>query len=219
MGTNSTKIKSSEAYTSLGLVGSDEIYPQIISIMASVLEKSVQKNEKLSKSLRRKESVTVFHGLRAPTLSIRQYIERIHRYANCSPSCFVIAFVYMDRYAQRTDSHLTSLNVHRLLITSVMLAAKFVDDACYSNAYFAKVGGVSTAEINELEMEFLSTLDFRLHVTVEEFDQYCLRLERDASGSFQIQQAVGACGRKGSWPITDEPRSSPEISGYTCRAI
>jgi Cyclin len=31
------------------------------------------------------------------------------------------------------------LNVHRLLLTGVLLAAKLMDDRYYSNAYYAKV--------------------------------------------------------------------------------
>lgn len=107
-----------------GIVGS----PKILSLIGRLLEKSVQKNEMLLDTIETKD-VTIFHGLRAPTISIQQYIDRIFKYAACSPSCFVIAHIYMDRFLQKTDGHLTSLNVHRLLITSVMVAAKFIDDA------------------------------------------------------------------------------------------
>lgn len=67
---------------------------------------------------------------------------------------------------------LTDLNVHRVVITAVLLAAKFVDDAYYNNAYYAKVGGVMTSEINGLEVDFLFRINFSLNVTSEEFDQY-----------------------------------------------
>lgn len=48
---------------------------------------------------------------------------------------------------------------------------------CFKNSYFAKVGGIPTAEMNKLEMNFLSTLEFRLYVAVEEFNMYRLKLE------------------------------------------
>lgn len=35
--------------------------------------------------------------------------------------------------------HICSRSVHRLLITSVLLAAKFLDDKFFNNAYYAKV--------------------------------------------------------------------------------
>jgi hypothetical protein len=57
-------------------------------------------------------------------------------------------------------------------VTSVLLAAKFFDDAYYNNAYFAKVGGVLTSEMNGLEVEFLFRINFSLHVTPEIFQKY-----------------------------------------------
>ena len=45
------------------------------------------------------------------------------------------------------DFVISSLNVHRLLITAIMLASKFFDDVYYNNAYYARVGGTSNAEV------------------------------------------------------------------------
>jgi hypothetical protein len=82
----------------------------------------------------------VFHGIRIPDISIEQYLERIFKYAHCSPSVFVVAYAYIDRLIQLNSGfRITSQNVHRLLITSVMVAAKFLDDINYNNAYYAKV--------------------------------------------------------------------------------
>ena len=67
---------------------------------------------------------------------------RIHKYASCSKECFILALIYIDRLIQRNNFLLTELNVHRVVITAVLLAAKFFDDAYYNNAYYAKVGGV-----------------------------------------------------------------------------
>lgn len=103
--------------------------PKILSLIARILERSVQKNELLLETMQIEDNITVFHGLRAPSITIQQYIDRIFKYASCSPSCFVVAQIYVDKFLQQTEVHLTSLNVHRLLITSVMVAAKFIDDA------------------------------------------------------------------------------------------
>lgn len=74
----------------------------------------------------------MFHGSKAPSMNIYRYTERIHRYAQCSPACFVAAFAYILRYLHRAETtstarRLTSLNVHRLLITSLLVAAKFLE--------------------------------------------------------------------------------------------
>ncbi|XP_023547550.1 cyclin-P3-1-like [Cucurbita pepo subsp. pepo] len=103
--------------------------PRVLTLLSSLLERSVKKNELLMEATQVKDARTMFHGLRAPTLSIRCYIDRIFKYFGCSPSCFVIANIYVDRFLKCTEIQLTSLNVHRLLITSIMLAAKFIDDS------------------------------------------------------------------------------------------
>lgn len=125
-------IVCSDVYLSLGLkeLGKGVMkIPRVLSLLSSLLEKSVQRNEMQLEATQVKDVLTIFHGLRAPSLSIRQYVDRIFKYSGCSPSCFVVANIYVDRFLQSTDIHLTSLNVHRLLITSVMLAVKFMDDA------------------------------------------------------------------------------------------
>ena len=68
--------------------------------------------------------------------------------------------------------------MHRLLITAVLVAAKFLDDSYFNNAYYAKVGGISLEEMNALELDFLLRCDFRLHVVPEDFDSVCERLGR-----------------------------------------
>ncbi|PHT41350.1 Cyclin-U4-1 [Capsicum baccatum] len=54
-------------------------------------------------------------------------------FEHMSSSLFVVAYVYLERFLNLTGCLLTSLNVHRLLITSIMLDIKFVDDDCYNN--------------------------------------------------------------------------------------
>ena len=96
----------------------------------------------------------------------------IHRYASCSNECFILALIYIDRLIQRNNFLLSELNVHRVVITSVLLAAKFFDDAYYNNAYYAKVGGVLVHEMNGLEVDFLFRINFSLHAAPDEFSKY-----------------------------------------------
>ena len=61
---------------------------------------------------------TIFHALKPPAISVHKYLQRIFQYANCSRSCFVVALIYIDRIIQRNANFMiTSLNIHRLLIT------------------------------------------------------------------------------------------------------
>lgn len=121
----------------------------------------------------RPQRVTRFHAIRAPQLSIHDYLLRIGTYFQCSNECFVLSLVYIDRIVKlHPEFTICNLNIHRLLVTSVMLAAKFFDDVYYSNAYYAKVGGVRTQELNALEALFLRLIVWKLHVYPQEYEQY-----------------------------------------------
>lgn len=88
----------------------------------------------------------------------------------------MLALVYIDRLIVKGGFELTSLNVHRVIITSVLLAAKFFDDTYYNNAYFAKVGGVPCNEVNALELEMLFFIGFHLHVPTALYEKYFITL-------------------------------------------
>jgi len=123
----------SETYKSLELGAPSKSHasgtPLVLLNLSSNWERSILKNEKLLLTTRKKnDPVTIFHGSKAPNLSVTHYMERILKYSHCSPSCFVIAQIYMDRFFQKKGGYLTSFNAHRLLITSVMVAVKFLDD-------------------------------------------------------------------------------------------
>ncbi|EKX40726.1 hypothetical protein GUITHDRAFT_53418, partial [Guillardia theta CCMP2712] len=100
--------------------------------------------------------VTVFHGHRPPNISVKAYLERIKTFGGCSTCCFVLGLLYLERLASSDATYLlNSYNMHRLVLTAVMVATKFVDDFYFSNSYWSKVGGIQNDELNGLELEFL----------------------------------------------------------------
>jgi len=143
---------------------------ELVKVLALVLERLIHSN--LNITLSNPEQITKFHALKTPSITILQYLERIHKYASCSTECFILSLIYIDRIIQRNKFVLTELNVHRVVITAVLVAAKFFDDAYYNNAYYAKVGGVHVSELNGLEVEFLFRISFSLHVASEIFIKY-----------------------------------------------
>nr|XP_043637722.1 cyclin-P3-1 isoform X2 [Erigeron canadensis] len=145
-------ICTSKLYVTLGLEGGTGS-PKILSLLSSLLQESVEKNETLLQTTQRKDVLTIFHGSKAPSLTIQQYMERIFKYSR------------------------------------ILLATKFIDEAFYNNAYYAKVGGVTTAEMNRLEMKFLFAINFQLHVNLNTFRKYCIEVISEASRE-QIQVDV-----------------------------
>ncbi|OAY79481.1 Cyclin-P1-1 [Ananas comosus] len=53
------------------------------------------------------KGMAAFRGVRVPRMGVGEYVERIGRYAGAamSPSCFVVAFVLLDRAAHRRPAH------------------------------------------------------------------------------------------------------------------
>ncbi|PIN14929.1 Cyclin [Handroanthus impetiginosus] len=190
--------------------------PRVLSILSHVLEKLVARNDRLTSGggggAGLGKSLSAFHGVRAPAISLEKYVERIYKYTSCSPSCFVVGFVYIDRLVHKyPDSLVVSLNVHRLLVTSVMVASKILDDVHYNNAFYARVGGVSNAELNKLELELLFLLDFGLSVSSRVFESYCQHLEKEMlySGAIERPTITNSIDDVTEISVEDTQTSSP----------
>ncbi|RWW46241.1 hypothetical protein BHE74_00047841 [Ensete ventricosum] len=104
--------------------------PNVVSVLSTILERLAERNDAVrGRAVAPHHRASAFHGLTKPSISVRSYLERIFRYAGCSLSCYVAAYIYLDRFLRRHPAvSLHSLNVHRFLITSILAAVKFVDD-------------------------------------------------------------------------------------------
>jgi hypothetical protein len=112
---------------------------------------------------------SVFHSVRIPPMSIFDYAKRIARYSKCSDECFPLALMYIMRYSKRSRFLITFYNIHRLLISAIMVAAKCRDDIYFSNEYFASIGGVTVNEINLLETSLLHEVGWDLWVDPQRY--------------------------------------------------
>ncbi|KAJ1272096.1 hypothetical protein BS78_06G176600 [Paspalum vaginatum] len=170
--------------------------PRVVVVLSALLERVVERNDAAADELFAEPGAaaslappSAFRATARPDISVRSYMARIARFAGCSPACYVVAYVYLDRLllrGRRRPLAVDSYSVHRLLITAVLAAVKFMDDVCYNNAYFARVGGISLQEMNYLEVDFLFAVGFDLNVPPETFGHYfavlqaemlCLELE------------------------------------------
>ena len=91
----------------------------------------------------RATSPTSFDSVEAPCMSVHSYLQRIRRYTRFDDMCFLIALAYLGRIAQAGGPSLclTHHNVHRLLVTALVLASKSSDDVFHANSFMAQCGG------------------------------------------------------------------------------
>lgn len=130
------------------------------------------------------ETQTHFHSMYEPQLSVAQYVDRVGRYARCTQECFIVALILLDRYQTRTRNHISVLNAHRLIITSLLVAAKSRDDVFQSNEYYNRLGGLPESEINHLERCFLTDIDFMTYIPYKEYNWYLFQLSKIAPNYF-----------------------------------
>jgi len=115
--------------------GGAEDMPRVVAALASILERVADRNDaaaaaELSAVV---APASAFRATTKPGISVRAYMARIARFAGCSPACYVVAYVYLDRLLRRGRRGrgalaVDSYSVHRLLITAVLAAVKFMDD-------------------------------------------------------------------------------------------
>ncbi|EKD54015.1 MAG: Cyclin-dependent kinase [uncultured bacterium] len=97
--------------------------------------------------------------------------------------CIELCVYTLGQRLEPVEVGLSDFNIHRLLLTSFLLATKYYDDLPFTNKYISKTGGISTNELNSLEIEFLSNISFTLSISEKDYREY-----HDAFSSFHAIQ-------------------------------
>lgn len=121
-----------------------------IKILTALLEKITLTNDKhhLESKSFQQSSYTCFHARSIPSISIQAYFTRILKYCPCANECLIALLVYFDRMTCPSSDlhlkplHIDSYNVHRLIITGLMISSKLYSDVFFTNTRYAKVNSV-----------------------------------------------------------------------------
>lgn len=114
-----------------------------------------------------------------PHISIIDYLSRIVKYSRPESGTMTISLILIDKLTDSQNILLTKLNIHRIILTSVVIAIKYNEDEYYSNSFYAKVGGITLKEFNLLEYQFLTSLGFKLYIDEELYLNYKSHLEKN----------------------------------------
>jgi len=107
--------------------------------------------------------LTRFHSRAPPGISVKDYLMRLVVHATLPPPILLSMVYYVDRLCALYPAFtISSLTVHRFLITAATVASKGLSDSFWTNSLYARVGGVSVRELALLELEFLRRLDWRI---------------------------------------------------------
>ncbi|MCJ1460556.1 hypothetical protein MMC28_010938 [Mycoblastus sanguinarius] len=141
--------------------------------------------------------LTRFHSRAPPGIGVKDYLQRLTTHATLSPPILLSMVYYIDRLCALYPAFtISSLTVHRFLITSATVASKGLSDSFWTNNTYARVGGVSLKELALLELEFLWRVEWRIVPKPEVLVDYYRSLVERSEG-FQIEE---------------EPKSEKEFS-------
>lgn len=146
-----------------------KIIERISRLLSEMCEES--KKKKKNKNVKN-EYIKPFLSKIIPTISIQDYIGRFRKYTKISPSTFVIMLIYIGRFSNICKINLSFYNIHKLILSAIIVAIKYNEDENLSFEVYSKIGGVNNAELVNLEYKFISYINYNLFITDEIFDKF-----------------------------------------------
>ncbi|KAF7130923.1 hypothetical protein CNMCM5793_003858 [Aspergillus hiratsukae] len=132
----------------------------LVILISSMLMELIRFNDKIPLNNGR---LTRFHSRSPPRISVQDYLQRLTTHATLSPPILLSMVFYIDRLCALYPAFtVSSLTIHRFLIASATVASKGLSDSFWTNKTYARVGGISMAELALLELEFLFRVEWRI---------------------------------------------------------
>jgi len=154
--------------------------------------------------------LTRFHSRAPPGIGVKDYLQRLTTHATLSPPILLSMVYYIDRLCALYPAFtISSLTVHRFLITSATVASKGLSDSFWTNNTYARVGGVSLKELALLELEFLWRVEWRIVPKPEVLVDYYRSLVERSEG-FRVE-ADSSSEKESSGEETDIAESKESL--------
>ena len=146
----------------------------IIDNIADILLSLIEENKNLYNYEEEisKQKKLVFYSREIPSISIKDYLYRIHLYTEAEFNTLILALIYIDKICEKASIILSEFNIHQILFTSIIIAIKYNEDLYYDNKYYAKIAGVTPKELQKMESDFLRMIKFELYINKKIFDKY-----------------------------------------------
>ena len=104
--------------------------------------------------------------------TIKDYLEHLYNNAKMNISTIILMIIYIDRLCKMNKIKLTFSIIHKLLLSSLIVAIKYNEDEYNTLKFYAQCGGVSKTELSILEFSFITSIDFNLFVSEDLFNKY-----------------------------------------------
>ena len=105
-------------------------------------------------------------------VTLQYFFGRIKKYTKIEKSTLIIILIYADRMCTTSGIILNPHNIHRIILGCLLLAIKYNEDLYFTNEQYAKVGGVTVQELNDLESYSIQLLNFNLFISEDIYEKY-----------------------------------------------
>lgn len=147
------------------IINVEEIIQFISSNILSIIDKNKKNKKKQSKGVN--ESL---YSKKIPNLPLEKFLVRIVKYTEAENSTLIVAYLYIIKLIEKENFVLSINNMYRLLLGSVVLAKKVMEDIYYHNSYYCEIGGLSLQELNMIEFSLFVRINFEVNVKKEDVD-------------------------------------------------
>ena len=140
------------------------------------------------------------------------YLQRLAKHATLTPPLLLSMVYYIDRLCSLYPAFtITTLTVHRFLITAATVAAKGLSDSFWNNATYARVGGIKLAELGLLELDFLYRVDWKIVPNPEVLVDYYRGLVERSDGYELENDTSSTDDEEDGDEESIESKGSPEV--------
>ncbi|KAI7901821.1 cyclin-domain-containing protein [Cokeromyces recurvatus] len=111
--------------------------------------------------------------------AFRFYCQNIFKTTQISNSCILVALFYIYRLRYTYPSIQASMGSEvRLFTTALILSNKYLDDNTFTNKTWSEVSGISLKELNIMEIEFLTALQYKICVHHNQFASWAIQCQQ-----------------------------------------
>ena len=108
--------------------------------------------------------------------TLRVFITYLFTRMNCSLEVYVLSLLYIERLHSNCPSILTYDSVVGIVLASVIVAHKYHEETSYFASFYAQLANISIFQLNRLEVDFISRIDFSLYVSSSAYYNFYIHL-------------------------------------------
>ena len=98
-------------------------------------------------------------------ITLEDYLDRLVKGLGITNTVMICAIIYLERL----QADINIFTIHKLMLLSLLLSSKFVEDENYKNKHWSSFGGISLSMLNRLEKIYLIKIKNKLYIDTNEF--------------------------------------------------